>query len=94
MGKYSLLATVSLMFNVISFSSLVLNVYKTKNTSSFNWFYLFGNSTALILLITYGIVNNAPEIYAPTLLLLVELLYIIYIKLTTEYYNKEDKNTL
>jgi len=88
MGKYSLLATVSLMFNVMSFSSLVLNVYKTKNTSSFNWLYLCGNTTALTLLITYGIVNKAPEIYAPTILLLVGVLYIIYTKLTTKI--KED----
>jgi uncharacterized protein with PQ loop repeat len=81
MGKYSILATSSLMFNVISFFSLVFNIYKTKNTTSFNWFYLFGNIIAQILLIIYGVVNKAPEIYGPTILLCIGLLYIIYNKL-------------
>jgi hypothetical protein len=81
MGKYSILATSSLMFNVISFFSLVFNIYKTKNTTSFNWFYLFGNIVAQILLIIYGVVNKAPEIYGPTILLCIGLLYIIYNKL-------------
>jgi uncharacterized protein with PQ loop repeat len=81
MGKYSILATTSLMFNVISFFSLVFNIYKTNNVSSFNWFYLIGNTLAQILLIIYGIVNNAPEIYGPTLLLFVGLLYIVYVKI-------------
>ena len=80
MGKYSLLATASLMFNVISFSSLLFNIYKTQNVSSFNWLYLIGNTMAQILLILYGIVNNAPEIYGPTVLLFVGLLYIVYVK--------------
>lgn len=93
MGKYSVLASISLMFNVVSFSSLVFNVYKTKNTSSFNWFYLFGNTTALILLITYGIVNKAPEIYIPTSFLLVCVLYIIYIKLTIRLKEDDSQNS-
>lgn len=80
MGKHSLLATASLMFNVISFSSLLFNIYKTQNVSSFNWLYLIGNTMAQILLILYGIVNNAPEIYGPTVLLFVGLLYIVYVK--------------
>jgi len=84
MGKYSLLATSSLMFNVISFFSLVLNIYKTKNTSSFNWLYLFGNTIAQVLLIIYGLVNNAPEIYGPTILLFIGLMYIVFIKLVTK----------
>ena len=83
MGKYGLLATASLMFNVISFSSLLFNIYKTQNVSSFNWLYLIGNTMAQILLILYGIVNNAPEIYGPTVLLFVGLLYIVYVKFTT-----------
>lgn len=81
MGKYSLLATASLMFNVISFSSLLFNIYKTHNVSSFNWLYLIGNTMAQILLILYGVVNNAPEIYGPTVLLFVGLLYIVYVKI-------------
>lgn len=89
MGKYSLLATTSLMFNVVSFFSLVLNIYKTKNTSSFNWIYLLGNVVAQILLIIYGFVNNAPEIYGPTFLLFIGLLYIVFVKF---YHNDDEPN--
>jgi hypothetical protein len=89
MGKYSVLATSSLMFNVVSFFSLIITIYKTKNTSSFNWFYLFGNIIAQILLIIYGIANKAPEIYGPTILLFIGILYIVFVKL---FYNNNSKN--
>jgi len=89
MGKYSFLATSSLMFNVISFFSLVLNINKTKNTSSFNWFYLLGNVIAQLLLIIYGFVNNAPEIYGPTVILFIGLVYIVFLKI----YHNDDKTT-
>lgn len=82
MGKYSLLATSSLMFNVVSFFSLVSNIYFTHNTVSFTWLYLFGNVVAQILLIIYGLSNQSPEIYGPTFLLLFGLSYIIYDKYT------------
>jgi hypothetical protein len=82
MGKLGILATTSLMFNVISFFSLVYNIYITHNTSSFNWVYLMGNLTAQILLIVYGLANKAPEIYMPTVLLLFGLAYIMYDKFT------------
>lgn len=81
MLKYALLATISLMFNVISFASLVYNIHITKKTDNFNWLYLIGNIIAQILLIIYGITNKAPEIYGPTLLLFTGLLYIIFIKI-------------
>ncbi len=91
MGKYSVLATTSLMFNVVSFFSLIITIYKTKNTSSFNWLYLIGNVVAQILLIIYGIANNAPEIYAPTGLLFIGLLYIVFIKM---FYHSDDETNL
>ena len=91
MAKYSVLATISLMFNVISFTSLLSSIYITKDTSSFNWLYLLGNIVAQILLIIYGFVNNAPEIFGPTILLLFGLLYIVFIKMT---YHNDDENNL
>lgn len=81
MRKYALLATISLMFNVVSFSSLIYNIHMTKDTSSFNWLYLMGNIMAQLLLIIYGLSNKAPEIYGPTMLLIIGLLYIIFIKI-------------
>lgn len=80
MGKLSILATISLMVNVISFASLVLNIHYTHNTSTYNWGYLLGNIFAQILLIIYGFANNAPEIYGPTILLCFGLIYITYDK--------------
>ena len=90
MGKYSILATASLMFNVFSFLSLLLKVHKTKVTASFNWLYLLGNVIAQILLIIYGLANNAPEIYGPTILLIFGLFYIIYIKFVYHYHDETD----
>ena len=80
MGKLSILATLSLMTNVVSFAALIIRIYHTNNTSTYSWFYLFGNTLAQVLLIIYGLANNAPEIYGPTLILLVGLIYILYNK--------------
>ena len=88
MGKYSILATTSLMFNVFSFFSLLYTIYETKNTSSFNWIYLLGNVIAQILLLIYGFFNNAPEIYGPTILLFIGLLYIVFVKVMYPSDNK------
>lgn len=89
MGKLGILATTSLMFNVVSFFSLVATIFKTHNTSSFTWFYLLGNVIAQILLIIYGLANKAPEIYGPTFLLFFGLIYIVYDKYI---YGKKDTN--
>lgn len=91
MKKYALLATASLMFNVVSFSSLIFHIHATKETSSFNWYYLMGNFIAQILLIIYGIANNAPEIYGPTFLLIFGLSYIILIKYNYSNEKKSEK---
>jgi uncharacterized membrane protein YdcZ (DUF606 family) len=97
MGKYEILATGALMMNISSFFTLIQKVHYTKNTTSFPWYYLFGNMIAQILLITYGVINGAYGLYLPTILLLIGLLYIAYVKLL---YNdtkivvkrKEDEN--
>ena len=80
MGKYEILATISLTVNVISFTSIILAMSKTKNASSFTWTYLIGNFIAQILLITYGVINKAWGIYGPTTFIFIGLLYIIYVK--------------
>ena len=80
MGKYEILATVSLTVNVISFMSIILHMNKTKNASSFTWTYLIGNFVAQILLIIYGIINKAWGIYLPTMFIFAGLSYITYVK--------------
>lgn len=92
MGKLGLLATASLMFNVVAFYSLVIQVYQTHNTFSLNWGYLLGNIIAQILLIMYGIANKSPEIYGPTFLLFFGLGYIVYDKFI--YGNNYETNKL
>jgi len=91
MTKYKFLATISLMFNVFSFSHLLFNIYKTQNASSFSVYYLVGNLISQTLLTTYGIMNKAPEIYYPTILLFSGLLYISFVKIKTEYLQKQQK---
>jgi hypothetical protein len=81
MGRYEILATAALMMNMGSFFTLIQKVYITKNTSSFPWYYLFGNIISQILLITYGIINGAYGLYIPTLFLFAGLLYLVYAKL-------------
>jgi hypothetical protein len=92
MAKYGILATVSLMFNVVSFYWLVYNVHITKNTSSFNWPTIFGNVIAQVLLIIYGLVNKLPEIYGPTILLCIPLVYLAYIRF--KYHKEVDETKL
>ena len=82
MGKLSILATTSLMINVVAFIGLVINIYKTHNTSTYTWHYLLANTFSQILLIIYGFANKAPEIYGPTIIILVGLLFILYKKYT------------
>ena len=81
MGKYELLATASLMTNVVAFYHQVYHIYVTKNMSSYALGSLLGNILAQILLIIYGLENKAYGIYGPTMLLLPGLLYMTYLKL-------------
>ena len=95
MGKYEILATISLTINVISFASIILAINKTKNASSFTWTYLIGNFIAQILLITYGVINKAWGIYGPTIFIFIGLLYIIYVKYhyTVSFSSKKHKKS-
>lgn len=90
MGKYSYLATIALTFNIISLSTLLWRVHQTRNTSSFNWFYLIGNMTAQLLIIIYGFANNSPEIFIPTILLFFGLSYIVFVKIIYHYNDETD----
>lgn len=81
MGKYELLATASLTFNIVSFFTLIQKIHITKNTSSIPWHYIFGNIVSQILLFTYGFINNAYGLYIPSIFLFSGILYIAYIKI-------------
>jgi hypothetical protein len=80
MGKYEYLASISLLLNISSFMSLLLNVYRTGDTNNFTWVYLFGNVISQSLLIIYAKINNAWGIYIPTILILIGILFILSVK--------------
>ena len=81
MGKYELLATVSLMTGVVAFYHQVFHVFTTKNVTSYSLGALLGNLLAQILLVIYGIANKAYGIYGPTLIGMPGLIYISYLKI-------------
>ena len=80
MGKYEMLASVSLFINVISFASIIYNLLITKNASSFTWTYLIGNIFGQTLLIAYGIINKAWGIWMPTIFIFIGLIIIASVK--------------
>jgi hypothetical protein len=81
MGRYELLATAALTFNIASFFTLIRKVHLTKNTISLPWYYVIGNIVSQILLFTYGYINNAYGLYIPSIFLFSGVLYIAYVKL-------------
>ena len=88
MGKYEYLASISLLLNIFSFITLIVNVYKTGDTSNFTWFYLFGNVISQSILIIYAKINNAWGIYLPTILILIGILFILFVKIKTHIKSK------
>jgi len=88
MGKYEYLAAISLLLNIFSFITLIVNVYKTGDTSIFTWFYLFGNVISQTMLIIYAKINNAQGIYFPTIIILVGILFILFVKIKSHLHNK------
>ncbi len=90
MGKYAYLATSALVVNFMSFSTLVWNIYKTKNTSSMNWLSLIGNLFSQILMTIYAFLNGAPEIYVFNTFFIAGLIYMIYVKYHYHYYDEQN----
>jgi uncharacterized protein with PQ loop repeat len=92
MGKYEILASVAGALNIISFGSLVQNVYWTKNTESLTWTWIFVNLCAQIIFCVYGILNQAYGIYIPTILFILGLLFILFRKIV-HIFEKGQKET-
>jgi hypothetical protein len=80
---------------MISFSTLLITVHKTHNTTSFPFTWLLINITATVLATAYGFLTYAPGIYAPNILFLCGLFYMLAIKvLSDETKVKPDKDAL
>ena len=67
---------------LISFGTLLLRVYDTKNTTSFPYAWILINLIAQSLACTYGLIKGAYGIYLPNMLFITGLFYLLYVKLT------------
>ena len=88
MPKYEILPAIAGSLGLISFSTLLLRVYNTHNTTSFPYSWILINITAQILAGTYGIINKAYGVYLPASVFLVGLLYLLYVKTFHQDYPK------
>ena len=80
MGKYESLIGIAGVLGLVSFSALLGAIYKTHNTTSLPWTWLFMNLAAQILSFIYGLVNGSWGIVVPGILFMSGLVYIFYVK--------------
>ena len=80
MGKFESLIGVAGIMGLISFSSLLVTIYETYNTTSLPWTWVILNLSAQVLSLIYGIGNGSWGIVIPGILFLLGLLYILYVK--------------
>lgn len=85
MTKYEELALISGIATITAFSLLLQHVYVTKITENLTYFWIFLNLTGQFLLFAYGKINNVFGIYFPSLILIIGISYVLYVKIT---YNK------
>jgi uncharacterized protein with PQ loop repeat len=83
-NKLELLTWIAGLLIIISYSDLVYNVYKTKNTSSltYSWIYLVISSQILYLI--FGLINNIKGIFIPSTMIILMISYVYYVKLTNK----------
>ena len=81
MGKYESLIGVAGILGLISFSSLIQQIYQTRNTASLPWSWIYVNFIGQLLAFIYGVANKSYGIYIPCFIFLLGLVYIFYIKM-------------
>lgn len=86
MGRFESLVGVAGILGLISFSTLLKEIYNTHNTTSLPWTWILMNLTAQLLSLIYGIGNMSYGIVLPGLLFLSGLLYILYVKFNRNKY--------
>jgi uncharacterized protein with PQ loop repeat len=90
--KYSFIPILASILTILAFSQLVHRVYYTKHTKHLTFVWIFFILTSQILLLLYGILNNAYGIFLPAGIIYLGVLYILYVKFyydTTEYIETE-----
>ena len=91
MGRFESLIGVAGILGLVSFSSLIQQIYKTHNTTSLPWTWIIMNLAAQTLSMIYGIGNLSYGIVLPGILFMAGLLYVLYIKLNHKPYETEKK---
>ena len=89
MGQHEELVGIAGVIGLISFSTLIQQIYKTHNTTSLPWTWILLNLSAQVLSFAYGLINNAYGIYIPNFLFLLGLVYILYVKINHAEYEKK-----
>ncbi len=91
MGKYEFLPATAGILGLVSFSSLLKNIYDTHNTTTLTWTWIIINIVSQVLVLSYGLANKAPGLYGPTILFIIGLCYILYVKFYTQDLPKVEK---
>ena len=94
MGKYEFLPATAGILCLVSFSSLLKNIYDTHNTTTLTWTWIIINIVGQVLVLLYGLANKAPGLYGPTILFIIGLCYILYVKFYTQDLPKVEKEVL
>jgi uncharacterized protein with PQ loop repeat len=80
LNKLEFLTWIAGIMVTISFSDLVYNVYRTKNTSSLTYSWIFLVIASQILYFIFGIINNIEGIFIPSTIIIIMISYIFYVK--------------
>jgi uncharacterized protein with PQ loop repeat len=94
MGRFESLIGIAGILGLVSFSSLIQQIYKTHNTTSLPWTWIIMNLGAQSLSMIYGIGNLSYGIVLPGILFMTGLFYILYIKLNHRQYETGEKKQL
>jgi hypothetical protein len=85
--KYQIIAGISGTLTLLALSHLIHKVYITQNTEHLTYTWIFLVLSAQSLLMLYGLLNNAYGIYLPALIIVIEVSYVLFVKLK----NSENK---
>jgi uncharacterized protein with PQ loop repeat len=79
-NKLEFLTWIAGILITISFTDLVYNVYRTQNTASLSYSWIFLLITAQLLYFIFGLVNDIEGIFIPSLIIILMVSYIFYVK--------------
>lgn len=88
LNQHKEIAIMSALFAIIAFYVLVYNTHVTKNTSNLSFVWLFLVIVAQILMVIYGKINHIYILYIPSIIYLIGLSYILYVKIIYKETNK------